>query len=70
MVGRLTLGAVVGLVVIGTVSANADRAAGGAARERHGGTPSMSAGQHPGTTAGRTGGDGSAARTPRANAHP
>ncbi|MCF1506331.1 hypothetical protein [Streptomyces glomeratus] len=66
MMGRLTLGAVVGLVVIGTVSANADRAAGGAARERHGGTPSMSAGQHPGAT----GGDGSAPRTPRANATP
>ncbi|MEU6366119.1 hypothetical protein ABZ876_10240 [Streptomyces sp. NPDC046931] len=68
MKGRLTFGAVVGLVVIGTVSANADRAHSGAERERHGGTPSVSAGQHPGATSGRTGGDGSALRTPRAKA--
>ncbi|MEU6096457.1 hypothetical protein [Streptomyces sp. NPDC047079] len=70
MKGRLALGAVVGLVVIGTVSANADRADRGAAREHHGGIPSVSAGQHPGATSGRTGGDGSAPRTPQARATP
>ncbi|MGV9560799.1 hypothetical protein [Streptomyces sp. NPDC003480] len=58
MKGRLALGAVVGLVVIGTVSANANRVDREKATRNDNGTPpSLSAGRHPGSMSGHTGGD-------------
>ncbi|MGW1158399.1 hypothetical protein ACWD5Q_06400 [Streptomyces sp. NPDC002513] len=79
MKGRIALGAVVGLVVIGTVSAHADRVdRQKAPRHETGGTPSVSAGAHPessfgptaGGTSGLTRGDGGAPGTSRAAATP
>lgn len=63
MRGRITFGAVVGLVVIGTVSAHADRVAGtGAPRSDKDAPPSTSAGQHPGPTSGRAADGGTPGR--------